>query len=80
MSVVGKPVTTSVLAAAALTTMFGSDPVMPAISASVTVIDCVPAVSSAIEKRCSPASSSVKVYSAGSTAWPSLLEKTTVPT
>ena len=64
--------------AAAAVTLIGSEPVMELVTVSVAVIVCVPlpTVSSAAEKVPVPL---VRVESAGSFAWLSVLVKCTVP-
>ena len=57
----GKPVTTTVLAAAGLTTMPTWLPVKSGVVVSVTVSDCVPAVFSVTVKVWVPLSPAVKV-------------------
>src|SRR5260370_1051035 len=73
---VGKPATTNVLAAAGLTVMPPSVPVMLEVAVSVAVSDCVPAVFKVAEKEPVPLDS---VELAGSPAWPALVVKCTVP-
>ena len=61
VSVVGKPVTVNEVAAAALTVMPVSLPVMAGVAVSVAVIDWVPAVLSVAEKVSVPSLAAVKV-------------------
>ena len=56
VSLVGKPVTVKVLAAAAWTAIPGSVPLKLDVTVSAAVIDCVPDVSSVTEKLWLPAS------------------------
>ena len=79
-----KPVTARLAAAAAVTTMPLSPAVRPS-APSVAVIDCAPAVSSAVLKVCTPSSAGeptvVNVYgvSPAKPACVSLLVSATVP-
>ena len=79
VSLVGKPVSASVFAAAACTAIPDSAPVMLGVTVSVAVIDCVPAVSSVTAKLCLPASVAVNVALDGSAACGSVLVSETVP-
>ena len=79
VSAVGKPVTSSVEAAAGLTAMPVSLPVIEEEAVSVAVIDCAPAVSRVTVKVYWPSPAAVKVKLAGRTALGSLLVKWTVP-
>ena len=54
-------------------------PVMDAVTVSVTVMVCVPFVTSVAERTLTPASPAMKVYGLGNAAPPSVLEKLTVP-
>ena len=76
---IGKPVTAGVDAEAACTMMASSLAARLGSIVSAAVIDCDPAVLSVTEKMCEPASAPVNGWSAGKPAFPSLLERATVP-
>ena len=60
-SLVGKPVTVNILAAAACTAIADSVALRPGVAVSLAVIDWVPDVSSVTAKPCEPPSAALNV-------------------